>query len=48
MVCGGETPLLSDSELKELGYQIVIHPVYLLGAVVTGMRAAMTTYWKKV
>ena len=41
MVGGGKTPLLTDNELKELGYQIVIHPVYLLGAAVAGMRAAM-------
>jgi 2-methylisocitrate lyase-like PEP mutase family enzyme len=42
MVGGGKTPLLTDSELRELGYQIVIHPVYLLGAAVSGMRAAMS------
>ncbi len=42
MVSGGKTPLLTDSELRDLGYQIVIHPVYLLGAAVSGMRAAMS------
>ena len=42
MVSGGKTPLLNDSELRDLGYQIVIHPVYLLGAAVSGMRAAMS------
>ena len=42
MVGGGKTPLLTDSELRELGYQIVIHPVYLFGAAVSGMRAAMS------
>ena len=42
MVSGGRTPLLTDSELRDLGYQIVIHPVYLLGAAVSGMRAAMS------
>ena len=42
MVSGGKTPLLTDRELRDLGYQIVIHPVYLLGAAVSGMRAAMS------
>ena len=41
MVGGGRTPMLPDDELKALGYQIVIHPVYLLGAAVAGMRAAL-------
>jgi len=41
MVGGGKTPILPDAELKEPGYQIVIHPVYLLGAAVSGMRAAL-------
>jgi 2-methylisocitrate lyase-like PEP mutase family enzyme len=41
MVGGGKTPVLPDAELRALGYQIVIHPVYLLGAAVSGMRAAM-------
>jgi 2-methylisocitrate lyase-like PEP mutase family enzyme len=43
MVGGGKTPVLPDTELRALGYQIVIHPVYLLGAAVSGMRAAMQT-----
>ena len=43
MVGGGKTPVLPDAELRALGYQIVIHPVYLLGAAVSGMRAAMQT-----
>ena len=43
MVGGGKTPVLPDAELKALGYQVVIHPVYLLGAAVSGMRAAMQT-----
>jgi len=43
MVGGGKTPVLPDAELRALGYQIVIHPVYLLGAAVWGMRAAMQT-----
>lgn len=42
MVAGGKTPLLTDNELRDLGYQIVIHPVYLLGAAVSAMRAAMS------
>jgi 2-methylisocitrate lyase-like PEP mutase family enzyme len=40
MVAGGRTPLLEDRELFELGYSIVIHPVYLLGAALKGMQAA--------
>ncbi len=41
MVGGGKTPILSDADLFAMGYQIVIHPIYLLGAAVEGMRAAM-------
>lgn len=41
MVGGGSTPILPDSELKAMGYQIAIHPIYLLGAAVEGMKAAM-------
>ena len=40
MVSGGATPLLSDADLFEMGYQIVIHPVYLLGAAFQGMKNA--------
>lgn len=40
MVGGGSTPLLDDSALFELGYQIVIHPIYLLGAAMAGMESA--------
>ena len=40
IVGGGKTPLLPDEELKALGYQLVIHPVYLLGAAVSAMQAA--------
>ena len=43
MVGGGRTPVLPDAELQKIGYQVVIHPVYLLGAAVAGMRAAMGT-----
>jgi len=42
MVSGGATPLLSDADLFEMGYQIVIHPVYLLGAAYQGMKKAAT------
>ena len=40
MVLGGATPILSDAELFEMGYQIVIHPLYLLGAAFQGMKNA--------
>ena len=41
MVGGGKTPMLADAELRALGYDIAIHPVYLLGAAVTAMREAL-------
>lgn len=41
LVAGGYTPLLSEEELRRLGYRLVIHPVYLLGAAVAGMRTAL-------
>ena len=43
MVGGGKTPMLQDAELRALGYDIAIHPVYLLGAAVTAMREAFKT-----
>ena len=43
MVGGGKTPMLKDAELRALGYDIAIHPVYLLGAAVTAMREALKT-----
>ena len=43
MVGGGKTPMLQDVELRALGYDIAIHPVYLLGAAVTAMREAFKT-----
>ena len=43
MVGGGKTPMLADAELRALGYDIAIHPVYLLGAAVTAMREALKT-----
>ena len=43
MVGGGKTPMLADAELRALGYDIAIHPVYLLGAAVTAMREALRT-----
>ena len=41
MVGGGKTPVVPDKALAELGYQVAIHPVYLLGAAVAGMRQAL-------
>ncbi len=41
MVAGGSTPILADGELAKMGYQIAIHPIYLLGAAVAGMKAAL-------
>ena len=43
MVGGGKTPMLAEAELNVLGYDIAIHPVYLLGAAVTAMREALRT-----
>ena len=43
MVGGGKTPMLQDAELQAFGYDIAIHPVYLLGAAVTAMREAFKT-----
>ena len=43
MVGGGKTPMLQDAELRALGYDFAIHPVYLLGAAVTAMREAFKT-----
>jgi 2-methylisocitrate lyase-like PEP mutase family enzyme len=40
MVAGGRTPLLSDQELFDLGFQIVIHPIYLLGAILEAVKDA--------
>ena len=40
MVGGGSTPVLDDNSLFDLGYQIIIHPVYLLGAALDGIRNA--------
>ena len=43
MVGGGKTPMLAEAELNVLGYDIAIHPVYLLGAAVTAMRESLRT-----
>ncbi len=40
IVAGGSTPVLDDAALFEMGYRIVIHPIYLLGAAVKGMQTA--------
>ncbi len=42
MVGGGRTPLLDNESLASLGFKLVIHPIYLLGAAVKGMREAAT------
>ena len=43
MVAGGRTPIPSDAELFAMGFQLVIHPIYLLGAILTGVSAAAAT-----
>ncbi len=43
IVGGGRTPVLGDKALEELGYQIVIHPIYLLGAAVQAMQQAASS-----
>ena len=40
MVEGGTTPILSDERLFEIGFSIVLHPTYLLGAVYSAMSSA--------
>lgn len=40
MVAGGRTPMPADAELYEMGFQLVIHPIYLLGAIFDGVAAA--------
>lgn len=40
IVGGGRTPELPDSELFSMGYQVVIHPIYLLGAISSAMKLA--------
>ncbi len=41
MVAGGATPIYDDRVLFQMGYQIVIHPIYLLGAAFRGMQDAL-------
>ena len=41
MVAGGRTPLLSDNELFDMGFQLVIHPTYLLGAMTQGLESSL-------
>ena len=41
MVAGGRTPMLPDQTLFELGFQIVIHPTYLLGALTSGLEQGL-------
>jgi 2-methylisocitrate lyase-like PEP mutase family enzyme len=40
MVAGGRTPVLDDQALFEIGFQLVLHPVYLLGAALSGIEQA--------
>lgn len=40
MVCGGRTPMMTSEQLLDMGFQIVIHPIYGLGAAVTAMKHA--------
>lgn len=40
MVAGGKTPQHQDAVLFEMGYSIVIHPIYLLGAMSQAMTQA--------
>lgn len=43
MVAGGRTPLLPDEDLFAMGFQIVIHPIYLLGATLDAMGSALAS-----
>lgn len=43
MVAGGRTPMPSDPELFAMGFQLVIHPIYLLGAILSSVSAAAET-----
>ena len=44
MVAGGATPIYDDRVLFQMGYQIVIHPIYLLGAAFRGMQDALHSF----
>jgi 2-methylisocitrate lyase-like PEP mutase family enzyme len=43
MVAGGRTPLVPDEDLFAMGFQIVIHPIYLLGAALDAMSSALAS-----
>lgn len=43
MVAGGRTPMLADQILFDLGFQLVIHPTYLLGAVTSALEESLQT-----
>ena len=43
MVAGGRTPLLPDKDLFAMGFQVVIHPIFLLGAALDAMSSALTS-----
>lgn len=35
---GGKTPILSPSELEELGYKVVVYPLSLIGVAIQAMQ----------
>jgi 2-methylisocitrate lyase-like PEP mutase family enzyme len=41
MVPGGKTPVLSPSELQEIGYKLALYPVMLLSASIAAMQATL-------
>ncbi len=43
MVAGGRTPQLPDKDLFAMGFQIVIHPIYLLGAAQDALTNALAS-----
>ena len=43
MVAGGRTPMLPDQELFDLGFQLVLHPTYLLGAITLALETSLQT-----
>lgn len=42
MVPGGKTPVLSDSELHQIGYKLALYPVMLLSAAIHAMQATLS------
>lgn len=39
---GGKTPILSPSELEELGYKVVVYPLSLIGVAIQAMQDSLT------